>query len=364
MHFALDTRIYYRMCRTLSNYYRVSLIAVHDKRENRNGIEILPFPRYHNRKLRVLLGWLHMYFRAIRVRAGVYHLHDPELIPCGLLLRMTGKKVILDIHENIAEDIFDKPWIRHQRRAYMIFHFFEKLACRYFDIILAERSYEKRYTKMNARFTTVQNFCDTGFFASFGKKEYRTPQNLFYIGIILENRGILQIAEALHMLTIEGYDFHFHCVGELYSDLDRKIRALPYYDRISNRLHFYGRLPLEKGYAMASEMDIGLCIIHPMRNSRESYPTKLFEYMACGLPVITSRFPLYQEVIEQNGCGFCVDPLKPSELRDAILEMHRDVEKSERMGENGKKAVFEKYNWNSQIPHLIRAYDVATNRNA
>ncbi len=298
-----------------------------------------------------------MFFKALRVNAALYHLHDPELIPCGLLLRLMGRKVVFDIHENIAEDIFDKPWIRHQQRAYALFHFFEKLACRYFFILLAERSYEKRYKHLNSRYAVVQNFCETEFFRPYVKTRYANTLNLFYIGIVLENRGILQIAETIKLLKDKGYTAHFHCVGELYSDLERKLKHLPYYNEIADQLHFYGRLSLEKGYALAAQMDIGMCMIWPMMNSRESYPTKLFEYMACGLPIITSDFELYRQTVESNGCGICADPLKPAEIKKAILSIHSDVKKSELMAENGKKTVREKYEWKSQIPILTKVYE-------
>ena len=298
-----------------------------------------------------------MFFKAIKVNARIYHLHDPELIPCGILLRLFGKKVILDIHENIAEDLFDKPWIKRQKLIFTIFTIFEKIASKMFYILLAERSYEKRYNKICKQISTVQNFCDTDFFVPFEKTEYKNSLNLYYIGIILENRGVLQILEALYLLKTDGIRADFHCVGELYSDLDKKIKSLKYYEEIESQIHFYGRLPLEEGYKMAKNMDIGICLIWPMKNSIESYPTKLFEYMRCGLPIITSNFPLYREVIEENNCGVCIDPLNVLELKKVLIAMHMDVEKSELMAKNGKKTVFEKYDWKSQTPILSKVYD-------
>jgi glycosyltransferase involved in cell wall biosynthesis len=357
VHFALDTRIFYKMCRFLAQKYDVSLIAVHPKEEILENVHVIPFRRFHNRQVRVAVGWFLMFMKACRVNAKIYHLHDPELIPCGLLLRLIGKKVILDIHENIAEDIFDKPWIKHQQRAYGIFHFFEKLACRHFYIILAETSYEKRYKLLARRWSTVLNYCDVDFFSPYAKNGYAHEMNLYYIGIILENRGILQIIEAMRLLQLEGYDPHFHCVGELYSDLARKIRNLSYYEEVRANLHFYGRMPLEEGYEMAPKMDIGLCIIWPMKNSMESYPTKLFEYMSVGLPIITSGFDLYRQVVEGNSCGVCVDPLNPADLKNAIKTMHMDVKKSELMAKNGKIAVKNFYNWESQKPILSKVYE-------
>lgn len=345
------------MCRTLASSFDVHLIAVHPSHTTIDGVTIHPFKRYHNRKFRIAFGWLIMFFKAARLNAKVYHLHDPELIPCGLLLKwVLRKKVILDIHENIAEDIFDKPWIKNQKLVFSIFTFFEKLACKSFHIMLAENSYEKRYHLLSKDNSTILNYCEIDFFKPFEKKQYNNKLQLYYIGIVLENRGILQIAETLNKLLIEGYETDFHCVGELYSDLERKLRSLPYYPDIQSHLHFHGRMKLEEGYRLAEQMDIGLCIIWPMKNSMESYPTKLFEYMAVGLPVITSNFPLYQQTIEGNGCGLCVDPFDTEKLKTAILEIHNDVKKSELMVENGKKAVREKYDWKSQIPLLMGVY--------
>ena len=63
------------------------------------------------------------------------------------------------------------------------------------------------------------------------------------------------------------------------------------------------------------------------------------------------------EVIEENNCGVCIDPLNALELKKVLIAMHMDVEKSELMAKNGKKTVFEKYDWKSQTPILSKVYD-------
>lgn len=357
VHYALDTRIFFKMCHALNNEYDVSLIANHPQKETINNIQITPFKVFKNRRNRVFFSWILMFFKAIKINAKVYHFHDPELIPCGLLLRILGKKVIYDVHENIAEDIFDKPWIKYQKTSYQIFNFFEKIAVKNFKIILAEKSYEKRYKTLNANAVVIQNFCDLEFFEPFVKKEYHQTMNLFYIGIVLENRGILEILETVYELKKKGYPVHFHLVGELYSDLDQKIKKLEYFDTIKDDVTFYGRLPLNKGYQLAERMDIGLCIIWPMKNSIESYPTKIFEYMAVGLPIITSNFDLYKELVEENNCGICVNPKSTKEIFYAVETLYTNVQKSEQMVKNGKNAVKNKYDWESQKQVLIRLYD-------
>jgi glycosyltransferase involved in cell wall biosynthesis len=359
VHFALDTRIFYKFCSSLAqSNYDVTLIACHPEKTVIKNVKILPFKRYHNRRLRMLFAWIPMFFKALKVNAEIYHFHDPELIPCGLLLRLLGKKVIYDIHENIADDIFDKPWVRYKWVTYQLFNLIEVFSLRFFRIVLAEESYLKRYGHKSNQCNVIQNFCDLTFFKKYRKQEPGSPLHLFYIGIVLENRGFLQICETVYLLHQKGYPVHFHCVGELYTDLRNKIEKLPYYTQIKDSLNFYGRMSLEEGYAISKKAGIGLCIIYPMKNSMESYPTKLFEYMAVGLPVVTSDFPLYREVVEQNNTGLCVDPLLPEAIYKAIESLISDKAMYEKCFRNGFEVVRKNYNWESEKVKLLKLYSV------
>ena len=354
MHFALDTRIFYRFCLSLSGEYDVTLIGVHSQNELRNGIQIIPFRRFKNKLLRVSFTWLFMFFKAIKVNAKIYQFHDPELIPCGLLLRLFGKKVIFDIHENVAEDIFDKPWIKRKKILFWFFQLFEKLAVKSFYIFLAENSYAERYKKRNAKYSIILNYYNAPFFTNYVEKK-RNSNRIFYIGILLESRGLLQIAEALYLLKQKNVVVDFDVVGELYTDLAAKLDALPFYEAIRNQMHFHGRLPLEKGYEISRQAAVGMCIIHPMKNSVGSYPTKMFEYMAIGLPQVISNFPLYKSVVETHSCGICVDPMNTQQIADAIYNLFSDRQLAEKMAENGMQAA-PSYTWDSQFAKVEQVY--------
>jgi glycosyltransferase involved in cell wall biosynthesis len=82
----------------------------------------------------------------------------------------------------------------------------------------------------------------------------------------------------------------------------------------------------------------------------------MFEYMSSGIPVIASNFPLWRDIIEGNRCGLCVDPLDPRAIASAIdyLVTHPDVART--MGENGRRAVLERYNWAVQANKLTDFY--------
>ena len=355
VHVATDTRIFYRYCKHLSEIYAVILIALHPKEEILQGIHIVPFRQFKNKLLRVFLTWFLMFFKAIRMRADLYHLHDPELIPCGLLLRLMGKKVVLDIHENVAEDIFDKPWIPAKKVLYACFHFFEKRAIKSMPVILAEHSYEARYQTMRADFTTVLNYVDLPFFKPFSANVNRKSNRIFYMGILLESRGLQQIAEALYLLKKQGHVIAFDVVGELYSTLEKQLHALPFWDEISEQIHFHGRMTLEKGYEISREAAVGMCIIQPMKNSVGSYPTKMFEYMAIGLPQVTSDFPLYKTIVEGEGSGICVDPSDPVAIAHAILKILQTPEQAASMRQNGMRAAH-KYPWAIEMNKVFGLY--------
>jgi len=78
--------------------------------------------------------------------------------------------------------------------------------------------------------------------------------------------------------------------------------------------------------------------------------------MATGLPVIASNFPLWKEIIEGNNCGLTVNPFEPKEIAKAVEYLIEHPEEAKKMGENGRKAVLEKYNWENESKKLLKIY--------
>ena len=94
-----------------------------------------------------------------------------------------------------------------------------------------------------------------------------------------------------------------------------------------------------------------------MPNHVNALPNKMFEYMSAGLPVIASNFPLWKEIVEGNKCGLTVNPLSPKEIAEAIRYLLAHPEEARKMGENGRKAVLEKYNWDNESRKLMVFYN-------
>ncbi len=356
VHFALDTRIFYRLAQSLKKDYDVTVIGVHPRKEFVDGVEIIPFRRFKNKMLRVAITWLLILKKCLKQKADIYQIHDPELLPTVLLLRLFRKKVVYDVHENIADDIFDKPWIKNKKLLYKFFNFFEKRVASCCPIFIAEDSYLPRYESMTSNVHVVHNYPDVDFFNAYLNEERTGEIRVFYCGILLFSRSIMEIIEAIYLLQKKDIFVHFDVVGELYTDMDEAIDNLKYIKNVKPYIHFHGRLPLSEGYEISRKASIGMSLIHPMKNSMESYPTKMFEYMCIGLPQIASHFPLYKSVVEDHECGLCCDPMDAEVIaknienyltNDALYRAH-----AKNAIENAHK-----YSWSTEMEKVNRVYE-------
>lgn len=357
VHTLHDTRILYRECASLvDSGYEVSLVITSDKDDVINGVKIVHIPRQQNRFLRMLLSPLNALHRALGTKARVYHLHDPELIPLGLILRAIGKKVIFDVHENIAENIKEKKYLRFCNQLALIYRGFEWAAAKYFYLIVAENSYLKTYEHLTKRVRVVLNTPDITFFEKFHVEDRRACNKLYYIGAVSQDRGSVMMIEVMDLLQKNHPDLVYDCVGPALGAQHGLIVNNPGYSAVKDSYRIHGRMPLADGYDISREAAIGIAILYPTKNYFESYPTKIFEYMAIGLPVVTSNFPLYREVIEANECGICVDPGNPQEIAEQISKLLNDPERRQRYAENGRRVVKSKYSWEAQRKELEAAY--------
>jgi len=358
VHSSFDVRIFHKEAKSLVKAgYDVTLIAQHDKEEVVDGVKIINLQKPRNRIERMTKTVWSAYRKAVQVNADIYHFHDPELMPIGFLLKCLGKKVIYDMHENLPKQIMSKHWINPRLRypVSKLMCFAERILLHGTPIIFAEQSYHKDYQWVKDH-ETVLNFPIFSLLSCIASKS--TEKDIFalgYLGGVSEARGSVLTLEALKILKARGIAPYFECIGPI-SETHKKELLKKCEDYKLSNVKFYGYLPMVKGWAVMKRCGVGLALLHPIPNYYESYPTKLFEYMAMGIPVITSNFPLYRSIIEGNECGLCVYPLNPSEIAEAIQWMIEHPDEAKAMGENGRRAVEEKYNWENEEKKLLELY--------
>jgi len=294
--------------------------------------------------------------------ASVLHIHDPELLVPAVFYRwLSGVALVYDVHENVTAQVLHKSWIPGFLRRFIsvLYARIERLCLRLVDeVILAEEAYAKLYETWKS-VTVIRNYPLLDYASRHcGKPSASTPHGIraIYVGGISKHRGILELIEAWRLLKGRvGSDVTLHVVGKISEDL-RVASTIQRYG-LDDMVSFLGPVQHREVYSLLAKSDVGVAILHPIPNYLESLPTKLYEYMAAGLPVIASNFPLWKEIVEGNGCGLTVDPLDPEEIARAIEYLLAYPEEAQRMGENGRRAVKDRYNWESEAKKLTALYE-------
>jgi glycosyltransferase involved in cell wall biosynthesis len=354
VHAPLDGRIFSRECRTLARAgYDVVIVAAGeaDRIVDRVRIRAVPPPR--NRVHRLFFTGLAVLRAALRERCDVYHFHDPELMACGLLLRMLGKRVIYDAHEDVPKEVAGKRYIpRALRRPLAWLSGHVSGACtRAFDAnIIAVPSIAG---SVRGRRVVVRNYPVLDEVLRTPAQAWRSRSRAaIYAGSISESRGLREMLAAMTSPAIPE-DARLTLAGT-FDDaaLEQRAHALPGWSRVD----YAGWTDEAAVWRLMADAKIGVVTLHPTPAFVESMPMKLFEYMALGLPVVASDFPGWRSIVESSRCGLLVDPLDTDAIAEAVAYLLRHPEEAETMGRNGRQAVRSRFNWESEAQRLLALY--------
>ncbi|MCS3702313.1 glycosyltransferase family 4 protein [Salinibacter ruber] len=355
-HSPTDTRIFLKECQSLAEHgYETVLVAPHDGDEFRNGVQIRAVRAVEETRLTRMTKTVHrVYKRALREEADLYHFHDPELIPAGIALRLRGKKVVYDVHEDLPRQILTKAWIpQGARRAISILaQAGEWIAARVLSgLVVVTPAILERFSEKNS--VLVQNFpVHREVVRSELPPMSERPANVAYVGGIRAIRGIREMVEAVGLAS-EQSSVQMVLAGEFaYDQTEAEVRQMPGWQSVDYR----GWVDRGELGRLFRQVRAGLVLYHPAPNHVSAQPNKLFEYMAAGLPVIASDFPLWREIVQDAECGLVVDPLDPEAIAKAIEWIVDHPELAREMGKRGRDAVLERYNWETEFERLLSFY--------
>lgn len=354
VHSRSDIRIFFKQCRTLSaSGYEVSLVVADGNGDAIvEGVRVFDVGASKGRLNRILKTTKRVLKKAVELNADIYHFHDPELIPVGLKLKRLGKIVIFDAHEDLPKQLLGKPYLNPSllRILSWTFSAYEHYVCPKFDVVVTATPFIRdKFVAMGCKSVDINNF------PMIGELDAAVPwadkrREVCYVGGVSSIRGARELVATCNELKS---DARLNLVGGISeAGLEAEMRAIPGWDRV-NAIGVVGRDGVREilGRSLA-----GLVTFYPLPNHVDAQPNKMFEYMSSGLPVIASNFPLWKQIIEGNQCGLCVDPLDPGAIAEAIDYVVSHPDEARAMGERGKKAVYEKYNWGAEAVKLTSLY--------
>lgn len=354
-HSRNDVRIFLKECASLARHgYAIRLVVADSGGDEvREWISIHDVGASTGRLDRIRNAPGRVFAKALALNADIYHLHDPELIPIGLKLKKCGKRVIFDAHEDVPKQLLSKPYLNAPARWTLsqAFAIYEQWACRQLDAVVAATPFIRdKFLAMGVRCIAVNNFPLLGELASDEVDWTGKSNQVCYVGGISRSRGVLEAVEAVGM-TASGVRLQ---LGGKFGDPNLKAaaQARSGWQQVDD----LGWLDRAGVKAVLQASAGGLVTLHPLANYLDSLPIKMFEYMAAGIPVIASNFPLWREIVEGNDCGLCVDPLDPEAIARAIDFLIMHPQEAERMGRNGQQAVQQKYNWGIEEAKLLQLY--------
>lgn len=279
--------------------------------------------------------------------ADAVQFHDPELIPFALSLKSRRCKVIYDVHEDVPADIYSKRWIWPWMRPVVsrgMALLERRVAPRFDAIVAATPAIADRFRSYGAAVTLVRNTVRLDEFIEPTPTTKRRRQAV-YVGRTSFDRGLIEMVEACAAVRLPLV---------LAGTIGREEEA--WLEKSSADVSYRGRLGRSEIATLLNESLIGLNLLLPEPNYLLSLPTKLFEYMAAGLPVISSDLPKSREIVEAAGCGFVVSLRDRAALLDRLSALADDPQRAIELGLAGRAAVAKDFNWLHDAAKLNELY--------
>ncbi|MBM4306340.1 MAG: glycosyltransferase family 4 protein [Deltaproteobacteria bacterium] len=297
----------------------------------------------------------------LRRQVDIVHVHNMPnfLVLAGLLPRLFGKKVILDIHDSVPET-YSSKFGKDSKILYRLLCLEESLCCRFANklICVNEIQREKLVGRgiPSSKMSILLNVPDPDIFKFQARQENGKKKtfDLVYHGTIDRMLGIDLAIEAVSRMIREIPQIHLHILGEgrNLEEFESLSRALG----VEARVHFSKNpLPVEQLPELLRKMDLG--VIPNRRNMATELmlPVKLLEYVAMGIPVISSRLKTIEHYFSDNMVTY-FEAGNVKSMANAILELYRNERKRQVQVVNAKKFIG-KYGWEKHQLELIRLYE-------
>jgi len=361
VHPAQDARIFHRMCRALARRNIDVVVIAPQSFGSEPHLRPSPLNERLGRACRLRRSAIALR-AALAEDADVYHFHDPELIPMALVLKALGNRaVVYDVHEDYPSMMRDKYWLPRWSRpaAALSVRLANRVAGKFLDgIVVADKGVAADFMRTAADKTLVYyNFPSLALFTPLAMPVAQPSADLVYLGGLSERAGIFVFFDALKILARRGVYPSVRLAG--YTDGEKGLAAIDaalHRLGLADQVRFDGRLAHHDVAAWLRSGRIGLVLLQAVPKFMKNIPSKMFEYWACGLPVLASDLPPARQFLVEGQNGYLFAPSSAVHLAEKIAHLLRHPAECESLGRTGRRMVETGWNNDRQVDGLIRFY--------
>ncbi len=378
-HSPFDARVFHKEAKSLakSGHHQVTIVApsvgLAFKNAKADDIEIISLPKYRYKFLMRAITILQLLNRALAVKATVYHCHEFDIFLGSIILKLLlNAKIVYDVHEHFPAKVSEYPIFPSFSASIvrLLLEKIETLFCRFADQIFTVNStLRRRFLGANKSTTVLYNCPFLKLYVpqknQTMSRKYGNGKVVIYEGAVNRKRGIDKFLFALPEVKRKFSDIIFLVIGDIFCDAEVNTWINNYVasEKLDNNFKITGWIPYTELPEALANANVGVILFQPVSyNNFIGLPNKLFEYMACGIPVIACDFPEIRAVVEKSQCGILIDPTKPEAIADTIVYLLEHPQVAKAMGENGRKAVEKKYNWEKMEIRLLKDYEKLNTR--
>lgn len=356
VHPPFDPRIFHRECLSLARAdHDVTIVAPADFQERfEGGVRVLGVPAARRRRERVRV-WRDIRRRLSELRPDVVHFHDPELLLVARLFRPA--RLIYDCHEYVAESLLTRPWIPRPVRTPLarLISVLEPLLARQADrIVIASPGQNARLSAARRPVTLLHNF---PFLDPRRPSRHSDGATLIHVGAQARVRGSDDTIEAVSYVRPRVPQVRLLVVGPFnHAPYEQELRQLVRERGLEDVVDMVGEVSYTDVPNWLAKADVGLIPWRATVQYMHAVPSKVFDYMMAALPVVSSDMPEPRRLVTEAQCGLLVEPGNSKSLGEAIITLLENPEMSRTMGERGRQAYEERFNWSVEEPKLLQMY--------
>lgn len=356
-HSSIKSRSFHRQCLPLAQTgFDVRYVApMSEKRKSEISFVSVPCRKG---RIRRALANPKLLYELLRQDADLYYFQDPELLPLALALKVAfHKRVVYDSYEDFPSMARASERISRRLRplAGKLIEALESIAARCFDgIMTADPFTLRRLARTGESHKLVfHNFPNLDFFPPPGP----APKHfdVVYRGGISKRAGTFVLLDALRILAVRSQTVRVLLLG--YFDggsAEQQIRKRISELGLESSIEIRARIDHEEMASALAQARVGICPLQPVPKFLLNIPVKVFEYWACGLPVIASDLPPIRPYFRSTNAGILFEAESPNGLARAIEWMLDHPDAVTRMGANGRAAVIERFNNRVEVRKLER----------